>query len=76
MTWAKDLLREVEKQFPLSGVGRHALTYDVATDSLVLFLNDCGGFRPVGFTEEEFQRDPIEVVKEIKALVEQEQDKE
>lgn len=69
MTWARDLLREAEKVFPAIGEGRHALVYDSASDSIVLFLNIYGGFRPVGFTEEEFEKDPVDVITEIKKLV-------
>lgn len=69
MTWARDLLREAEKVFPAIGEGRHALVYDALTDSMVLFLNIYGGFRPIGFTDDEFEKDPIQVIADIKTLV-------
>lgn len=71
MTWARDLLREIDKLFPIVGEGRHALVYDPPTDALVLFLNIYGDFQPVSFTEEEYERDPVEVAQEVKKLVDE-----
>jgi len=72
MTWARDFLREIDKQFPILGDGRHALVYDAPTDALVLFLNIYGDFRPISFTEEVYERDPAEVALEVKKLVDKE----
>lgn len=71
MSWVKELLKEIEKRFPVLSGSNHALTYDSTEDQLLLFLNLHGGIQPVGFTEEELQKDPKEIVDEIQKLVTQ-----
>lgn len=72
MNWAKEVLKVMEKEFPSIEGGRHAFIYDSASDSLVLFLNLYGGFRPIGFTDEEFAKDPLEVAETVKQLIQKE----